>query len=93
MCHYPMLFYKHANNEKYYMLCGHVHRTAENDLLERWSEELREKYHSDSPDHVANAGQIYNVGCMMPWMEYTPRTLDEIIRRKKQYCESTQGKE
>ena len=75
------------------MLCGHVHRTAENDLLERWSEELREKYHSDSPDHAANAGQIYNVGCMMPWMEYTPRTLDEIIRRKKQYCESTQGKE
>ena len=24
---------------------------------------------------------MYNVGCMMPWMDYTPRTLDEIIER------------
>ena len=24
-----------------------------------------------------------NVGCMMPWMDYTPRTLDEIIEREK----------
>lgn len=22
---------------------------------------------------------MYNVGAMMPWMDYTPRTLDEII--------------
>lgn len=26
-----------------------------------------------------------NVGCMMPWMDYTPRTLDEIIEREKTY--------
>ena len=24
-----------------------------------------------------------NVGCMMPWMDYTPRTLDEIIEAWK----------
>lgn len=23
--------------------------------------------------------QMYNVGAMMPWMDYTPRTLDEIV--------------
>lgn len=23
--------------------------------------------------------QMFNVGVMMPWMDYTPRTLDEII--------------
>jgi len=23
--------------------------------------------------------EMYNVGAMMPWMDYTPRTLDEII--------------
>ena len=23
--------------------------------------------------------QMYNVGAMMPWMDYTPRTLDEIL--------------
>ena len=26
-----------------------------------------------------NCGNIYNVGCMKPYMDYTPRTLDEII--------------
>jgi len=23
--------------------------------------------------------QMYNVGAMMPWMDYTPKTLDQII--------------
>ena len=27
---------------------------------------------------------MYNVGAMMPWMDYTPRTLDELIAA----CES-----
>lgn len=81
LSHYPMPFYKRANNEKYYMLCGHVHNTAENDLLEKWTKELRIGYQRGFGTHAANCGQIYNVGCMMPWMEYTPRTLDEIIKR------------
>lgn len=28
-------------------------------------------------------GNWIDVGCMMPWMDYTPRTLDEIIEREK----------
>ena len=24
--------------------------------------------------------QMFNVGCMLPYMDYTPRTLDEIIQ-------------
>ena len=85
LSHYPMLFYKKAHREKYYMLCGHVHQTGENDLLEKWSNELRQSYQTGIGTHTANTGQIYNVGCMMPWMEYTPRTLDEIIKRKESY--------
>lgn len=85
MSHYPMPFYKRANNEKYFMLCGHVHNTAENDQLEKLIQELREGYRSSAGTHVANCGQIYNVGCMMPWMQYVPRTLDEIIKRWEQH--------
>ena len=81
LSHYPMPFYKSANNEKYFMLCGHVHNTAENAILERLIQELRNNNHIFSCAHAANCGQIYNVGCMMPWMVYTPRTLDEIITR------------
>lgn len=81
LSHYPEMFYKHSCNEKYYMLCGHVHATAENDFLEKWTRELREARRNNPGFTGANCGQIYNIGCMMPWMEYTPRTLDEIITR------------
>ena len=81
LSHYPMPFYKRANNDKYYMLCGHVHNTAENEMLERLIQEFRSNKSCFSSAHIANCGQIYNVGCMMPWMEYMPQTLDEIIIR------------
>jgi len=81
MSHYPMPFYKHANNLKYYMLCGHVHNTVENEHLERLIKELRK----DSGEFFQPCGQVYNIGAMMPWIQYTPRTLDEIIKRWEQY--------
>ena len=31
----------------------------------------------DAPGRAT--GHFMNVGCMMPWMDYTPRALDEII--------------
>ena len=27
----------------------------------------------------SNKAQFYNVGCMMPYMNYTPKTLDQIL--------------
>lgn len=75
LCHYPIMFYKSSHNKNTYMLCGHVHVTSENDYLEKWTAELRQN-ESKEPH---NYGNIINVGCMMPWIDYTPRTLDEII--------------
>lgn len=34
--------------------------------------------------------RAYNVGCMMPYMDYEPRTLVEIIERHSQYKEVLQ---
>lgn len=76
LSHYPMLFYNHSFLCDWYMLCGHVHTTRENDYLETWKRQLKYDW---------CCGNIYNVGCMMPWMDYTPRTLDEIITRAEQY--------
>lgn len=72
LCHYPIAFYHGSYQANCYMLCGHVHRTRENDYLE----ELRRRMRGDPQ---AGQGNIYNVGCMMPYMNYTPRTLDEIV--------------
>lgn len=89
LSHYPIPFYKHSNDPNYFMLCGHVHKTAENKCMEKLIKELKEKpmegLLGGTYQHHA---QIYNVGCMMPWMEYTPRTLDEIIQRKEKYMQN-----
>jgi len=69
MSHYPILFYRNSFNPNYYMLCGHVHSTQESDFLDKWKEELKES---------GSQGKIINVGCMKQWMNYTPRTLDEL---------------
>lgn len=67
--HYPIPFYK---NQHYgaIMLYGHVHVTREWQLLEKWREEMNSM---DIPC------RLFNVGCMMKYMNYTPRTLDEIL--------------
>lgn len=75
MSHYPIIMYRGAYNEKIYMLYGHVHETREYDFIRKWRNELRESA-TGSGD---NLGQLYNVGCMLPYMDYTPRTLTEII--------------
>ena len=32
---------------------------------------------------------MFNVGCMIPYMDYTPRTLEEIIEANKKNGEMT----
>lgn len=76
MCHYPMPFYRSDYDNGVYMLYGHVHTTIEYDFMEDIKDMIKEK---DQRGKSTNKCQFYNVGCMMPWMNYFPRTLDEII--------------
>lgn len=78
MCHYPILFYPGDYKEKTIMLCGHVHVTEENDLLNEFVARIRKEREKSGK---GNHGRIINVGAMMPWMDYTPRTLKEILER------------
>lgn len=70
MSHYPIMFYK---NELYgaVMLHGHVHVSHEAALVEKWKQEQW--------DHGIPT-RIINVGCMMDYMCYTPRTLKELLQ-------------
>jgi len=77
MSHYPMFCYKGSYNPDVYMLHGHVHnRTTEAKWCEQWKKDLKENWIVGSD----NRGQIYNIGAMMPWINYVPRTLEEIIK-------------
>lgn len=77
MSHYPILCYNHSSSKNTYMLYGHVHETNEFQLIQYFIEQINDLkvYSKDS----YNQGQLYNVGCMLDYMNYTPRSLEEII--------------
>ena len=79
LSHYPHLAYKHSYDPNVYMLYGHVHKTHEADQIRKFVLELR----NTRVNPYDNRGQLINVGCMMPYMNYTPQTLDYLIEKFK----------
>ena len=77
LSHYPIPCF----NQHYYgayHLYGHVHNSFEWNMMERVKYEMEYLY--DKPCNM------YNVGCMLPYMNYTPQTLNEIIK-KGDFCD------
>lgn len=69
LCHYPIpCFNKHYQG--WYHLYGHVHNSFEWHMMERIKYEMVALYEKPC--------NMWNVGVMMPYMDYTPRTLSEI---------------
>lgn len=82
LSHYPELAYRSSYNPNVFMLHGHVHYlTVEATYVRKWIKELRQNCVED----WHNRGQIINVGCMTKEMDYTPRTLMEILHANG-YC-------
>lgn len=69
LCHYPMPCFKN-HFHGWYHLYGHVHNSFEWNMMEHDKMLMKELYGHDC--------NMFNVGAMMPWMDYTPRTLEEI---------------
>ena len=69
LSHYPMMFYNHQHDGAV-MLYGHVHNTREWELVEKWQRELW---------RIGIPARIINVGCMMAYIDYAPRTLEELL--------------
>ena len=70
LCHYPIPCFKNHFYGSFH-LYGHVHNSFEWNMMEHDKYLMEELYTTPC--------QMFNVGAMMPWMDYTPRTLDEII--------------
>ena len=82
LCHYPILCYKSSYKEDTYMLFGHVHnQTQESLFVKKWISELKQN-NLTSAYPACNKGNLFNVGCMMPYMNFTPKTLEELIQAK-----------
>jgi len=88
LCHYPILSFSGDYRNNTYMLYGHVHNTRELAYTLQFRNIIRQKYTGISGEPL---GQLLHVGCMEEYMDYTPRTLDEIIEgdsKKYPFCKS-----
>jgi hypothetical protein len=54
----------------WYMLYGHVHSTTEDVITEHYLDSICNYYEFPR--------KSFNVGCMKSWMNFTPRTLEQI---------------
>lgn len=76
LSHYPIpCFNQHYYGS--YHLYGHVHSGFEWNMMEHVKKQMEELY--DTPC------KMFNVGAMMMYMNYTPRTLEEIVEGYNQW--------
>lgn len=71
MSHYPMPFWNGQFRDTIHLF-GHVHNSHQHNYCENIRTELQQL--QDIPM------RMYNVGCMMTYMDYTPRRLEDIIK-------------
>lgn len=74
LCHYPIPCFKN-HFYGWYHLYGHVHNSFEWNMMEQMKYLMTELY--DKPCIM------FNVGAMINYIGYTPRTLDEILKGGK----------
>lgn len=70
LSHYPIPCFKN-HFYGWYHLYGHVHNSFEANMMEHDKFLMQELY--------GYPCEMFNVGAMMPWINYTPRTLDQIV--------------
>lgn len=70
LSHYPIPCFKNHYYGSYH-LYGHVHTGFEHNMMLNVKRQMEELYTVPC--------NMFNVGCMLPYMNYTPRTLEEII--------------
>ncbi|MCF0124930.1 MAG: hypothetical protein HUJ68_04120, partial [Clostridia bacterium] len=74
LSHYPIFSFDSCGFDAIH-LYGHIHNFYEQ--IEDYHNALDKSTFSYSNDKVAKP-KAYNVGCMNPWMNYTPKSLYEI---------------
>lgn len=82
LCHYPILNWKRQRGGTV-LLYGHTHASPEDDYFQYCLSGMKDYGLIRESDKKV---QAYNVGCMQPYMNYTPRTLAEIMDAGQTEC-------
>lgn len=70
LCHYPIPCFN-GHFKGWVHLYGHVHNSFKQNMMKQARYQMEELYEKPC--------RMFNVGCMMPYMDYRPRTLSEIL--------------
>lgn len=84
LSHYPILAWS-GQHKGIIHLYGHVHNSEEDKVYKKSLQFFNEYFKDRELKGYTNCPQAkaYNVGCMIDYMDYTPRTLKEIIERNE----------
>ena len=81
--HSPMPFFVNMHHDNTYHLYGHVHISFDAQVIKHVCRQVEQLY--------LHEVRMYNCGCMVPGMDYYPRTLDEIVAIDKANREHEEG--
>lgn len=77
LSHYPILMWKDQHRGSI-LLYGHVHNSVEEYYFKKCIREMNNEKFFDRRKGI-EVLRAYNTGCMMPYINYEPRTLQEIV--------------
>lgn len=80
LCHYPILMWNGQHNGTI-LLYGHLHNSIEETYFQKCVAEMNGGEFAIRRQHEKEIKAI-NVGCMFDYMNYTPRTLEELLESK-----------
>ena len=81
LSHFPILMWN-GQHRGWFHLYGHVHNSSDYDFYKDSLRRLNEYYKSRDGKNY-KPFYAYNVGCMLDYMNFTPRTLSEIVSANK----------
>lgn len=89
LSHYPIFSWNGCYKDTV-LLYGHTHSNFDDQIYQNSLEELREKVRKLNKDNqeikkFKKEPYAYNVGAMMPWINYTPKTFKEITEGVVKY--------
>lgn len=80
LSHYPILIWN-GQHKNTILIYGHTHMSTEDKIFQNAIKELNEYFSYETENGRTDCPQCkaVNVGCMHDYMNYTPRTLNELL--------------